>query len=74
MIGIIKLPLKIKFVFLWDLLNAMTDQLNAIKLPRKPDGPSKKGIKMTKRYDVLLKKWLMGYWVGRSFKVLAVLD
>ena len=52
----------------------MTDQLNAIKLPRKPDGPSKKGIKMTKRYDVLLKKWLMGYWVGRSFKVLAVLD
>ena len=52
----------------------MTDQLNAIRLHKRLDGPSKKVIKMTKRYDVLLKKWLMGYWVGRTFKVIAVID
>ena len=31
-------------------------------------------IKMIKRYDSLLRKWLVGYWVGSSFKVINVLD
>lgn len=31
-------------------------------------------MKMTKRYDVLLKKWFLGYWVGRTFKVLSVIE
>jgi hypothetical protein len=29
---------------------------------------------MVRRYDVMLKKWLMGYWVGRTFKIVAVVE
>jgi len=29
---------------------------------------------MIKRYDLILKKWIMGYWLGSTFKILAVMD
>jgi len=29
---------------------------------------------MIKRYDNFLKKWLMGYWSGSTFKIVALVD
>jgi hypothetical protein len=47
----------------------MTDQLNAIRLPRRLVGHFKEN-KMVKRYDVLAKKWYVGFWIGRTFKII----
>ena len=29
---------------------------------------------MIKRYDTTLNKWLKGYWIGTTFKIVAVFD
>lgn len=29
---------------------------------------------MIKRYDMTINKWLKGYWIGTTFKIVAVLD
>jgi hypothetical protein len=51
----------------------MTDQSNVIKSPRKLVGRSKEN-KMVKRYDVFTKKWYVGFWIGRSFKIIGTID
>ena len=51
----------------------MTSLSNATKLQTKLVGHSKEK-KMVKRYDVLAKKWYIGFWIGRTFKVLGTAD
>lgn len=51
----------------------MTDQSSAIKSPRKHVGHYKEN-KMVKRYDVLAKKWYVGFWIGRTFKVIGTVE
>ena len=29
---------------------------------------------MIKRYDLIIKKWVMGYWMGTTFKIVSVVD
>ena len=29
---------------------------------------------MVKRYDVFTKKWYIGFWIGRTFKVIGVAE
>jgi len=51
----------------------MTDQSNVTKLQKKLAGVFKES-KMTKRYDVFAKKWLIGFWVGSTFKIIGYAD
>lgn len=51
----------------------MIDLLSVIHSYIKLDGLSKERD-MIKRYDMFINKWLMGYWVGTSFKIVAVFD
>ena len=51
----------------------MTDLSSVIKLQTKPVGHSKEN-KMVKRYDVFTKKWYVGFWIGRSFKIIGTVD
>ena len=30
--------------------------------------------KMVKRYDVFAKKWFVGFWIGRTFKIIGTAD
>jgi len=29
---------------------------------------------MVKRYDVFAKKWFIGFWIGRTFKIVGVAE
>ena len=29
---------------------------------------------MVKRYDVFAKKWYVGFWIGRTFKIVGVAE
>ncbi|MEY4332877.1 MAG: hypothetical protein RLZZ196_1615 [Bacteroidota bacterium] len=51
----------------------MIDLSKEIRLQTKPVGHSKEN-KMVKRYDVLAKKWFIGFWIGRTFKIIGEAD
>lgn len=52
----------------------MIDLSKEIRLQTKPDGQFKKENKMVKRYDVFAKKWFVGFWIGRTFKIVGVVE
>ena len=52
----------------------MIDLSNVIKSQTKPVGQYKKENKMVKRYDVFAKKWFIGFWIGRTFKIIGVAE
>ncbi len=52
----------------------MTDLSSAIKSQTRLVGQYNKENKMVKRYDVFAKKWYVGFWIGRSFKIVGVVD
>lgn len=51
----------------------MIDLSREIKLQTKPVGQYKEN-KMVKRYDVFAKKWFVGFWIGRTFKIVGVTE
>ena len=51
----------------------MTNLSSVIRSQTKLVGHFKEN-KMVKRYDVFAKKWYVGFWIGRSFKIIGTID